>query len=116
MSALVVRPLPAWYIRRDKPNPIYPKGIPHGIQIAKWRAADGLLMDIQTVGEGVENADHPYTPMRCYDRRYIYTYVTPQSLSTTSSGKLIYAPYPEHSELVPGVSKITQGYLNDPLF
>lgn len=88
--------------------------LPSGIQIAKWRASDGLLMDIQTVGEG--NHTDAYVPMRCYDRRYIYTFVTPDPMSVLPSGEVVYAPYPEHSELVPGVSKITQGYLNDPLF
>lgn len=91
--------------------------LPTGIQIAKWRASDGLLMDIQTVGEGSHLSAGEYiVPMDCYDRRFIYTYVTPDPMNVLPSGEVIYAPYPEHSDLVPGVSKITERYLNDPLY
>ena len=121
MSAAVTvvkRPVQAVKIIPTGPNSFRIAALlPIGIQIAKWRASDGLLMDIQTVGEGSHlSAGAAVVPMDCYDKRFIYTYVTPDPVSVLPSGEAIYAPYPEHSELVPGVSKITQGYLNDPLF
>ena len=119
MAALTVvkRPTQALRVIPTGPNSFRVGALlPPGIQIAKWRVSDGLLMDIQTVGEGSHlDAGAYVVPMDCYDRRFFYTYVTPDPMNVLPSGEVIYAPYPEHSDLVPGVSKITERYLKDPL-